>query len=64
MSRALVTVPSIAQLVERRTVEVKLSSLGRCSNPARRNNFFLFWGGGGAGRGEFCYRVPLHRFLT
>ena len=29
MRRALVTVPSIAQLVERRTVEVKLSSLGR-----------------------------------
>ena len=31
--------PSIGQLVEGRTVDVKLLSLGACSNSARRNHF-------------------------
>ena len=36
----LVTVPSIAQLVERRTVEVKLSSLGRWFESGSKESFF------------------------
>ena len=42
------TVPSIAQLVERRTVEVKLSSLGRWFESGSKeiffSNFFFFSG--------------------
>ena len=35
------TVPSIAQLVERRTVEVKLSSLGRWFESGSKESFFF-----------------------
>ena len=39
-TKVLVTVPSIAQLVERRTVEVKLSSLGRWFESGSKESFF------------------------
>ena len=40
-TKAPVTVPSIAQLVERRTVEVKLSSLGRWFESGSKESFFF-----------------------
>ena len=37
-----VSIPSIAQLVERRTVEVKLSSFGRWFESGSKEYFFLY----------------------
>ena len=38
-----VSIPSIAQLVERRTVEIKLSSLGRWFESGSKEYFFLYF---------------------